>query len=333
MGGPGTHDPTDNVPSNRYAFAWSNFDSPNRQVTAQGHHDTIGWAPGDMYVDKTLWICHQLCGVAGGRYPGRVLDFHSHPARGGWEPEPGGFVSAIAIDWLGDQSWGAAGGPGLMLTLQAQDDHHGVQKKWQLASVAEMDAHEWLDFVWEIEIGLPGRVRIWKNGSDVPVVDTGPADTQWRNQTGFLMFTGVYNSSGVNEWTSMDHVAPRYGRTLAEALADTPVLHDTWGCEWDSDNSKAWKVDTIVGPPSFRVPPSLGGTTPDGIQVTVVSEDATTRTLGWAKVEGSVGFKFTVDGKVSHTWDGNRTSVRVAKTAKNVTVQSLSNGPKGGWSG
>lgn len=46
-------------------------------------------------------------------------------------------------------------------------------------------------------------------------------------------------------------------------------------------------------------------------------------TISWPQQTGAAGFKFTVDGKVSHTWDGSRTAVTVAKTAVNILVEAL----------
>lgn len=47
----------------------------------------------------------------------------------------------------------------------------------------------------------------------------------------------------------------------------------------------------------------------------LVSQDATTVTLGWDPVSGAEGFRFSSSGssRRSHTWDGARTSVRFAK--------------------
>ncbi len=67
------------------------------------------------------------------------------------------------------------------------------------------------------------------------------------------------------------------------------------------------------------------------MNVTVQSEDATSYTLAWPPVAGAAGFKFTVDGKVSHTSQGNRTTVRVSKTAQSVKVEALGVTDTGTW--
>lgn len=62
-----------------------------------------------------------------------------------------------------------------------------------------------------------------------------------------------------------------------------------------------------------------------------VSETASTITLGWDQISGAAGYRFIVDGKVSHTFDGTRTTVRVAKAAAKVTVEALSVKDSGVW--
>jgi hypothetical protein len=59
------------------------------------------------------------------------------------------------------------------------------------------------------------------------------------------------------------------------------------------------------------------------MKITKVSEDSKTKTLAWDEVPDAAGFKFDVDGKISHTWQGDRTTVRVDKNAKKVIVDAL----------
>lgn len=50
------------------------------------------------------------------------------------------------------------------------------------------------------------------------------------------------------------------------------------------------------------------------ITLTVVSETATTITVGWTPVVGAAGYEFLVDGtRVSNTWDATRSSVKFGK--------------------
>jgi hypothetical protein len=61
------------------------------------------------------------------------------------------------------------------------------------------------------------------------------------------------------------------------------------------------------------------------IQLTKLSEDATTLTLGWSPVPGSVGYRFTAEkqAKPSHTWDASRSSVKFAKGSAWYKVEAL----------
>jgi hypothetical protein len=61
-----------------------------------------------------------------------------------------------------------------------------------------------------------------------------------------------------------------------------------------------------------------------------LSEDATSETIGWDPVPNSVGYKFVVSGKTSHTWDGNRDRIRIAKGAS-LQVEALGVLDRGGW--
>lgn len=59
------------------------------------------------------------------------------------------------------------------------------------------------------------------------------------------------------------------------------------------------------------------------INLTKISETNTSITLGWTPVVGAIGYKYTVDGKVSHTWNGATSSVKVSKSAQKVRVEAL----------
>ena len=67
------------------------------------------------------------------------------------------------------------------------------------------------------------------------------------------------------------------------------------------------------------------------IPLTVVSEDATTITLGWSARPAAYGFRFfRNDQPVSSTFDGSRTSVRFAK-ADSYAVHELLAGDRGSY--
>lgn len=61
------------------------------------------------------------------------------------------------------------------------------------------------------------------------------------------------------------------------------------------------------------------------------AEGTATVTLGWDPVAGAAGFRFIVDGKVSHTFNGGRTSLRIAKGSSRVSVEALTIGDSGVW--
>jgi hypothetical protein len=54
-------------------------------------------------------------------------------------------------------------------------------------------------------------------------------------------------------------------------------------------------------------------------------------TIGWEPVPGAVAFKFTVDGKISHTWDPTRTTLAVSKGSERVLVEALAAKDTGVW--
>lgn len=62
-------------------------------------------------------------------------------------------------------------------------------------------------------------------------------------------------------------------------------------------------------------------------------EDASSITLGWERVVGADGFRFTAEKqpKSSHTWDGDRTSVRFAKGSSWYRVEALNVSDEGVW--
>jgi Right handed beta helix region len=70
---------------------------------------------------------------------------------------------------------------------------------------------------------------------------------------------------------------------------------------------------------------------PDSLPLHVVSETATTITLGWTPVPG-LGYRFSRSaggGKFSHTWDATRDSVRFSRDSDWYKVEALTAGPFG----
>ena len=275
---PGGTDPNSGA-GNNYCFAWGGF---NSQTTLQaGNNDrTIAWSSGNLYTGLKIFALWSWKPVQG-RAPGRVLNFHNHPNFGGWEPDNSNGVSAIALDWLADRVWDN-GVNGLVLSLQAESTRiDQYSKKWQVYSVAEMDAAiaagTWLDIVLEIDIGIHpnGRVQCWAGGADTPKFDTGPVSTRWPSQTGFALYDGgMYNSSGLTAYGThiMESVPARIGRTLAEALQDGvnwPITEThVWGSMLKTNPTVPNYTHTVIASRTteqFVLPASLGGTPGDPV--------------------------------------------------------------------
>lgn len=67
------------------------------------------------------------------------------------------------------------------------------------------------------------------------------------------------------------------------------------------------------------------------IALSKVAETSSTITLGWTAVPNVIGYRFTVDGKISHTFDPTRTTVKVSKEADRVLVEALGVQDSGVW--
>ena len=233
---PGGTDP-DSGAGNNYCFSYAKFASATALNFNTGHPRTIAWAAGHLYTGRKLFVLWSWKPVQG-RLPGRVLNFHTHPNFGGWEPDNSTGVSPIALDWFGDQVFGD-GASGLVLWAQSEGARLGygsARYHWTVFTIAEMDAAlaagTWLDIVLEIDIGTypNGRVQCWAGGSNTPKFDTGQISTQWPSQTAYSLWESIYNSTGLSVVHIADYVPARIGRTLAEALADgvdTPISEVT----------------------------------------------------------------------------------------------------------
>lgn len=69
----------------------------------------------------------------------------------------------------------------------------------------------------------------------------------------------------------------------------------------------------------------------DALTLTVIQQDSTTRTIGWTPVEGAIGYRFTVDGSYSHTWNGRRSNVRISRSAQALRVEAVTVLRSGDW--
>lgn len=271
---PGGTDSSDNDGNHRdFVYAWF------RRQFAYDHGgiDSIVWAPGHLYESRELWFLWSYKFIQG-TFNGRLLNFHNHPAFGGWVPSGGGPDSAMAIDYNGPQQFTGYEGngtstpvDGLLMHLEHNGAVRGF-KNVQIFSHAQMQgfaaAGTWLDIVGHIHIhDSAGSVTIWAQGNSTPVVDVNPAGTIWANQTGYLMYEGMY---GGGIWLPNQQVAEfqpmRFGRTLAEAISvgtTYPVVETAIAGSTVGYNGPPNYTHTVLSPPrdasAFRLPVVLGG--------------------------------------------------------------------------
>ena len=208
---------------------------------------------------------------------GRQVNFHSVAGDDGqiaWGC-PGNWctgVSALALDWrVGEASpsmcvlcaIASQGGASYPLPVPQRD-------VWQTYVM------HWIAGRTDGSTVRPGLVQIWVNGNDTPVVNRTNINTiqrardpggVWRLQRWMVLWEGDYTRALP---VSAKHrlVLTRMGRTLAEALADRPVVAGTTAVGQYYRGS-----GTNEGPPTAvqvtsrsasaaRIPPSLGGSNP-----------------------------------------------------------------------
>lgn len=236
---------------------------------------SIVWAPGHLYEGRDMWFLWSFKPVSGA-FPGRMLNFHNHPAYGGWIPAGGGDDSSFAIDWDGaTQRVGSEGDgtstpiDGLLLCMEHNGAIRGF-KKAKLYSHSQMlafaAAGTWLDFVAQVRIhDSAGFVKVWAQGNDTPIVNINPAGTCWANQTGFLMYEGMYRPNWFPSQQVHEFVPMRVGRTLPEALADGttyPIVETNVEGSYTSYGGSPNFTHTVLtsrDASQFRLPVSLGG--------------------------------------------------------------------------
>lgn len=88
-------------------------------------------------------------------------------------------------------------------------------------------------------------------------------------------------------------------------------------------------------PPPPPPPPTCPGEN-GGLTLTKLSQTNNTVTFGWQPVANAIGYRFTssaTPGEYSHTWDGQRSSVKFAKNSTCYFVGALMAGPTGGATG
>lgn len=270
---PGGTDTSDNDGNHRdFCYAWF------RRQFAYDHGgiDSIVWAGGHLYEGRELWFLWSMR-PGTGIYPGRMLNFHNHPAFGGWVPSGGGPDSAFCIDWNGTQQFTGYEGNGTSTPVDGMFlhmEHNGAVrgfKKKGLYSNSQMQAfaasQTWLDFVAHVHIHeSTGSVTVWAQGNSTPIIDVNPAGIIWPNQTGFLMYEGMYGGS---QWLpgqqSHSFQPMRFGRTLAEALAvgtTYPIIETAIAGSSSSYGGSPMYTHSVLTPrdaSEFRLPVVLGG--------------------------------------------------------------------------
>lgn len=95
-------------------------------------------------------------------------------------------------------------------------------------------------------------------------------------------------------------------------------------------------VEHAVGAPGCEGEPGGGDPDPepdpDSLPLHVVSQTATTITLGWTPVPNAIGYRFSRSaggGKFSHTWNGAVDEVRFSRDSDWYKVEALMPGPFG----
>lgn len=256
--------------ANIYQFCYPKYSSPKTEQY-QSVLRTVAWATGRLYEGRKMWVLYSWTPLSG-LLQGRLLNFHCHPNFGGYEPDNSTGVSPIAIDLFGSSNYASAAQGtinGMLLIGDAEGGRTGVyNKRWQIFSYAEMQAAltngTRLDLVLEVDIGYTnGRVKVWRQGVDTPIVDTGLIATHWPSQQAYAVWDGMYNSNGNAGFQKARVTAPRIGRTLAEALLDIPATEVALDGGVDPNNNSILRhsrtVVTSLDDSAFLMPASLGG--------------------------------------------------------------------------
>lgn len=252
---------------NTYCYIYPTYDEPTMQHITN-NPSVIGWDAGDLYaLGGTVWVVKSLK-IVQGRIPGRLFNFHNCPVRPNWltSPHVSGGVSVMAIDWKGNtgsnDGVGGAYVGGMRLYLEGNGQYG--PKAFMIMSDAEMDAARvagtWIDVVMKIKIATDGTgsVKIWVQGENTARVDVTGCRTAWQldhgigPQTGWALWTGIYNSAGIDVKHIVDMIPPRVGHTLAEALKvgvdpDFPVtLADIQGSTYKVGGGQAWTYTSLT---------------------------------------------------------------------------------------
>ncbi len=243
---------TDSYPANDHqGGVWALGQTSRTQLWSNGSRLTVAWqSSSDLYWGREVWTLWQWKPVVGDQF-GRILNFHNHPALGGWEPEGSG-VSAVALDWKNGSSWD--GVSGLVVALEANGafgpKHAQIMTDAEILNLQANDL--WMYLVMQLGISSTGTgyVRIGVQGEASPRVNITNAKTAWTNQTGYALWEGMYNSDGYSITHEADSTYTRNGRTLSEALDDQiaypPGVEQVFGTRLLSNGNPSWTHTTIT---------------------------------------------------------------------------------------
>lgn len=259
---PGGRDPTAGS-TDRKCFAWAAFDSQTTLLHPSSARSIV-WAAGHLYEGRkccVLWYYQPEKGTSGGRR----LNFHTHPAFGGWtQPENPDGVSPIAVDDFGPNT--NEGVNGLHLVLQAQAKYGRYHFPIVPHSVMQLGRAYTLALDFDIADTPTGSFRVWLDGQ--LVVNLTDVRTVFPGMTGVALWEGSYNSSGVPDLTSSVLAPARVGRSREECLrdgVDWPIVEKSiWGSVSRSTGAVAYRHTALpdIGADSYIVPAEWGGTPP-----------------------------------------------------------------------
>lgn len=167
----------------------------------------------------------------------------------------------------------------------------------------------------EVKLGRPGYTKVWHLLDKVPNVAAAP-NAQSANNT--VPPTGVKPST------------PKVSlyRSPGSTTTGTPMKHVVFWDGYVQTGSIARSMELFQG---ICNPDALPGPPSDSLPLTVLETGSNYTLIGWDPVEEGLGYKFTVDGKVSHTWntllqrdpDFPACNQRFAKTYTKIEVEAL----------
>lgn len=343
---PNSYDPSSGGPTeNSYAFCYPKGKGDNTNPSRNDR--SIAWSSGKQYTGRVACV-HHFFRINQGQTPGRLLNFHTDSLEGGWAPA-GSAVSSIAFDWKNGSTFSDAPGVnGLVLVLEANSVNG--QYHFQVLSDAEMVSRmgQWIHLY--IEIGLQetstGYVKVWVDGEATPRVDLTNVRTVWTNQTGVLLWAGIYNSAGISSTHEVDCILPQAGWDWPTCLADgisTSIVELTVDGSYSKSNpSTPTHTHTTFTAPddsTWPIPAALGGsgggggggggTVPANFPTTALLDDFESAanplsTAPWAVLDSLHSALEVTSGDAGSTTSGGTTPTYVgAGAAANGTADPI----------